>query len=167
MSSATTGAILIHALGWSPPPRASPSRPPSSPSLRSTLSRGPLELARVSAQRVVLVVHAVYVVVLHGFAPDHLAGLFGVASLDALRLGRGGGGTLVRSESSSSTRRVCRESLRDGEWECRLRSLLRGERDRLPDDVHRDGGDVALSRAACLSSGSTRSIRRCRFRSMI
>ena len=38
--------------------------------------RFPIDLARVSAQRVVRVVDAVYVVVLHGFPPDQLAGLF-------------------------------------------------------------------------------------------
>ena len=60
-------AIIMHALGCSPPPRASPSRPPSLPSLRSTLSRGPLDLARVSAQRVVIVVDAVYSLSCTGF----------------------------------------------------------------------------------------------------
>ena len=66
----------VHIFRLLAPPRASPSR--------STPSRGsPPQHCACRRAAAVLDIDAVYVVVLHGFAQDKLAALFGVASLDA------------------------------------------------------------------------------------
>ena len=71
------------------------------------------DLARVGARRVVLVVDAVHVFVLHGFAQDQLAALLGVAALDAKDIVHHDGetmsvrSTLPRTNSHTTCSRTC------------------------------------------------------------